>query len=75
MNNEEMIKSLRYRYRLQRKEPYSMPNILGNHSFPVKTYRWKDIAISNDRAALEKMMPNDEYYRIEDMRGAEHEID
>ena len=35
--------SEQYRYRLQRKEPYSMPNILGNHSMPVHTYRWKEI--------------------------------
>ena len=29
--------SEQYRYRLQRKEPYSMPNILGNCSMPVYT--------------------------------------
>ena len=45
------------RYRLQRKEPYTMPNILGNHSMPVHTYRWKDIAISDDLEALKKAMP------------------
>lgn len=32
-------------YFLERKEPYSMPNILGNCSMPVKTYRWKAIAV------------------------------
>lgn len=46
-----------------------MPNILGNHSFPVKTYRWKDIAVSNDRCTLEKMMLNQTDYRIEDTEG------
>ncbi len=56
------------RYRLQRKEAYAMPNILGNRSFPVHTYRWKDIAASDDRAALEKLMPNSKDYRIEDTR-------
>lgn len=44
----------RLRYRLQIKEPYTMPNILGNHSMPVKTFRWRDVAISNDREALER---------------------
>lgn len=56
------------RYRLQRKESIALPNILGNHSFPVYTFRWKDIAASDDRAALEKLMPNDKDYRIEDTR-------
>lgn len=60
------IPNQRKRYRLQRKEYYAMPNILGNHSFPVHTYRWKDVAVSDDRQALEKMMPNYENYRIED---------
>jgi hypothetical protein len=54
------------RYRLQRKETIARPNILGNHSFPVYTYRWKDIALSDDRSALEAMMPNEKDYRIED---------
>lgn len=54
------------RYRLQRKEAYAMPNILGNHSFPVHTYRWKDVAMSDNRDDLEKIMPNNTEYRIED---------
>lgn len=54
------------RYRLQRKEQIVLPNILGNHSFPVYSYRWKDIALSDDRSALESMMPNEKDYRIED---------
>lgn len=44
-------------YFLERKEPYSMPNILGNHSFPVKTYRWKTIAICENEAPLREMIP------------------
>lgn len=44
----------RLRYRLQIKEPYSMPNILGNHSMPVKTFRWRDLALSNDKEALKR---------------------
>ena len=44
------------RYRLQRKETYVKANILGNRSFPVYTYRWKDIAVSNDRGALEAIL-------------------
>ncbi len=54
------------RYRLQRKEPYVMPNVLGGHSFPVYTHRWVDIAISDDLNALMEIKPNDENYRIED---------
>lgn len=54
------------RYRLQRKETVACPNILGNHSFPVYTFRWKDIAASDDRAALEEIMPNTKDFRIED---------
>ena len=54
------------RYRLQRKEQIVRPNILGNRSFPVYSYRWKDIALSDDRSALEAMMPNEKDYRIED---------
>ena len=56
------------RYRLQYKEPVTRPNILGNRSFPVHTYRWKDIAASNDYDALKKIMPNNKDYRIEDTR-------
>ena len=55
------------RYRLQRKEPYVMPNILGNHSMPVHTYRWKDIAVSSDFEELKKHLPNDSNYRIIDV--------
>ncbi len=60
------------RYRLQQKSAFAMPNILDNHSFPVHTYRWKDIAASDDRSALEKLMPNHENYRIEDTRPNEN---
>ena len=42
------------RYRLQHKERYVLPNILGNHSFPVYTYHWKDIAGSDNRNDLEQ---------------------
>ena len=55
------------RYRLQRKEPFTMPNILGNHSMPVKTYRWKDIAVSGDFEALKMHLPNSPDYRIIDV--------
>lgn len=54
------------RYRLQHKEPYVMPNILGNHFMPVHTYRWKDIAVSDDLKALKEYMPNGRNYRIID---------
>jgi hypothetical protein len=45
-----------------------MLNVLGNRSFPVYTYYWKDIAVSDDLKALEQLMPNDKDYRIEDTR-------
>lgn len=41
-------------YFLERKEPYAMPNILGNRSFPVHTYRWKIIAMCEEKEPLEK---------------------
>lgn len=56
------------RYRLQRKEAVAKPNIIGNHSFPVHTSRWKDIAMSNNKEELIKIMPNNDTYRIEDTR-------
>ena len=55
------------RYRLQRKEPYAQRNILGNHSMPVHTYRWKDIAVSSDLEELKKHLPNNPDYRIIDV--------
>ena len=61
------------RYRLQRKETVAMPNVLGNHSMPVYTYRWKDIAVSDDKAALLGIMPRGDGYRIEDTRPQEAE--
>lgn len=57
------------RYRLQQKEAFSMPNVLGNHSMPVKTYRWKDIAVCGAREPLEHQMlccSPSENYRIID---------
>ena len=60
------MSAARPRYRLQRREKCAMPNILGNHSFPVHTWRWRDVAVSDDKAGLELMMPNGEDYRIED---------
>ena len=62
----ENLNAQKCRYRLQMKEPYTMPNILGNHSMPVHTYRWKDIAASSDLEELKKHLPNDKNYRIID---------
>lgn len=59
------------RYRLQYKQPYAMPNVLGNHSFPVHTYKWVDIAASNDLEALKEYAGariHNSKYRIEDTR-------
>lgn len=60
----------RMRYRLQRRESVAMPNVLGNHSFPVYTYRWKDVAVSDNKELLEELIPDDgDKYRIEDTGG------
>ena len=48
-------------YFLEKKEPYFMPNILGNCSFPVKTYRWKQIAICEKKEPLEKLCISNDY--------------
>lgn len=45
-------------YFIERKEPYAMPNILGNHSFPVHTYRWKIIAKCEEKEPLEEIISN-----------------
>ena len=43
MDEDERSGIVNARYRLQRKETCYMPNILGNKSFPVSTFRWVDI--------------------------------
>ncbi len=43
-------------YYIERKERYVLPNILGNRSFPVYTYRWKIIARCEDKEPLEEML-------------------
>ncbi len=59
---------MRYKYELQIKETIYMSNILGNHSMPVPTYRWKGIALGNNKEELEKLIENKDKneYRIED---------
>lgn len=57
---------MRLRYRLQHKEQYVLPNVLGNCNFPVYMYRWKDIAISDDKRVLEDMALNSADYRVID---------
>ena len=53
-------------YFLEVKEPYAMPNILGNHSFPVHTYRWKAVAACKEREPLEEELKtlDSKRYRI-----------
>ena len=43
-------------YFLERKEPCVMPNILGNTSQPVPTYRWRAIFTCAERKPLEYML-------------------
>ena len=40
-------------YFLERKEHYTMPNILGNCSMPVHTHRWKAIAVCEELEPLQ----------------------
>ena len=57
------------RYHLQRRERAVLPNVLGNHSMPVYTYRWKTIAVCDEREPLEDQLvycAPPENYRIED---------
>lgn len=48
-------------YFLERKERYSMPNILGNCSMPVDTYRWKAIAACEAKEPLEEILKDMDY--------------
>lgn len=43
-------------YFLEQLKPFTAPNILGGHSCPVPTYRWKQIAVSEDKRALEELL-------------------
>lgn len=43
-------------YFLERREPVSMPNILGGTSQPVPTYRWKAIFFCVEKAPLEDIL-------------------
>jgi hypothetical protein len=51
---------------LERKESYAMPNILGGHSMPVHTFRWKTIAVCEECKPLEDTIKdtNNTNYRI-----------
>lgn len=51
-------------YFLERKEPCTMPNILGGHSMPVHTYRWKQIAVCEQREPLEELLTDRKTERI-----------
>lgn len=65
----------RLRYRLQRKEPYTMPNIIGNRSMPVRTFRWRDVALSNDKESLERAARGRHDLRVIDtLEGVEEEV-
>ncbi len=63
------------RYRLQRKEQHVFPNVLGNHYMPVYSYRWKDIAVCDEREPLEDMRakcaPPEAYRVIDTLTGSE----
>lgn len=48
-------------YFLERKERYTMPNILGNCSQPVSTWRWRQVAVCEEKEPLEKYCVSNEY--------------
>ena len=53
-------------YFLERKEAHALPNILGNHQFPVHTYRWKAVAICETEEPLLALIPpgREKEYRV-----------
>lgn len=44
-------------YFLERKTRVALPNVLGNHNFPVHTYQWKQVAACEKKGPLEAMIP------------------
>ena len=63
------------RFRLQRKDPISKPYIIGNRSYPYPTFRWKDIAASDDKSVLVDMLPTlGSRYRVIDTRTETEEV-
>ena len=44
------------RYRLQQKERVSLKNLIGNVIYPTPTYRWEDIAVSDNIEVLNGML-------------------
>ena len=55
-------------YFLEVKRRYSMPNVLGNCSQPVDTWRWVQIAVCEEKEPLENLVPQiheaKNYFRI-----------
>lgn len=51
---------------LERRESVARPNILGGHSFPVHTHRWKAIYTCPERWPLEEILAklDKQNYRI-----------
>ena len=48
-------------YFLERKERCALPNILGNKSFPVPTWQWKQVAVCEEKEPLETLVINENY--------------
>ncbi len=42
-------------YCLQIKEPWALPNTLGNRSMPVHSYRWEDKACCEEKGPLDEL--------------------
>ena len=55
-------------YFLERREPVSMPCVIGNANFPLPTYRWKAIATCKEKEPLEEILStlDRKNYRITD---------
>ena len=49
-----------------------MPCTIGNRSYPLPTYRWKDVAISDDNTNFLTIVAlNPELYRIDELENEE----
>ena len=65
----------RLRYRLQQKVPDIMANDLSKPDAPIKMFRWRDVALSNDKESLERAARGRHDLRVIDtLEGVEKEV-
>ena len=58
------------RYRLQYKERVMLNNLIGNVVYPTPTYRWKDIAITDNKEAITEALE-----KLKNSYGKQYNID